>query len=428
MFANGLTTGVLAVLLAGSQLAAAHMEISYPPPFRSKFNPHATNIDYTNTAPLSESGSNFPCKLYHQDMGTPAGASVATFAPGQTYNFTVAGSASHGGGSCQVSLSYDGGKTFTVIESIIGGCPLASNYPFTIPADAPQGSAIWAWTWNNNIGNREQYMNCASVTIGGGAAKRATRAPAKPRAAFSARPQIFVANIGNGCRTIEGTDVEYPNPGPDAVVNPGKLGAPVGDCGSGAGAPVDNTPPAQSSSQVSEPAPTPTSDDNSNGLPGGIFITEDNGSASTSEAPAPTPETPSVTTSAKPVATTPAKEPSTPAPAPTTSSSSQEAATSTTSQAPAPTKDSGSGKGNNSNAESFSPGTACADEGLWNCVGGYSFQRCAAGQWSPIMQLAPGTKCKVGQVWTFTIEAAKKAKRAGAEPRFRSAKMRRFAA
>jgi hypothetical protein len=225
---NGFTTGALA-LLAGSQLAAAHMEISYPAPFRSKFNPNAVNVDYTNTAPLADSGANYPCKGYHSDVGTAAGAPTAQFAPGGNYNFTVVGGAAHGGGSCQVSLSYDQGKTFTVIQSIIGGCPLASNYPFTIPSDAPEGEAIWAWTWNNNIGNREQYMNCAAVTIGGGGKREVqTRASA----AFSSRPQVFVANIGNGCKTTEGSDVQYPDPGPDVVNNGGKVGPPVGSCGS----------------------------------------------------------------------------------------------------------------------------------------------------------------------------------------------------
>jgi len=151
---TSITTGLLATLLVGGQLAAAHMEMSFPPPFRSKNNPHATNIDYSMTTPLQPSGADFPCKGFLSDLGTPAGASTATFAPGGTYNFTITGGAAHGGGSCQASLSYDGGKTFTVIESIIGGCPLSSNYDFTVPSDAQAGEAIFAWTWFNQIGNR----------------------------------------------------------------------------------------------------------------------------------------------------------------------------------------------------------------------------------------------------------------------------------
>lgn len=402
MFANGITTGIFA-LLAGSQLAAAHMEISYPPPFRSKFNPHATNIDYTNTAPLADNGSNYPCKLYHQDIGTPAGASVATFAPGGHYNFTVAGAAPHNGGSCQVSLSYDNGKTFTVIKSFLGGCPReAGNYFFDIPADAPQGPAIWAWTWQNQIGNREQYMNCASVTIGGGAARREAAA-LKPRVAFSARPQVFLANIGNGCSTTEGTDVKYPNPGPDVEeLDTSKLAPPVGNCGpvssgSDNGSGSGNTTPEEpttSAAQVTA-APTTTSVD----LPGGIFITDDEEPATPTTAPVAAPTTLTTVT--------------------TTASSSEEVATPTA----APDTGSDNNAGNGASGSGFAPGSPCSDEGAWNCVGGTSFQRCASGSWSAVLQLAAGTKCTPGAS-TFAVESvnAKRTVR-----RWRSAKMR-FAA
>jgi hypothetical protein len=273
MLSNGFTAGAVAALLGGAQLAAAHMEISYPAPFRSKFNPNAVNVDYTNTAPLAADGSNYPCKGYQSDLGSTAGASTATFAPGGSYNFTVTGGAAHGGGSCQVSLSYDKGATFTVIQSIIGGCPLASNHPFSIPADAPTGDAIWAWTWQNNIGNREQYMNCAAVTIGGGSAKREIIpqrevAQQKRAVSFTARPQVFIANIGNGCSTSEGSDVQYPNPGPDVVNNGGKLGQPIGSCaaavGGGSGSDTGSAAPASSTAAAASPSVTTAA----GGLPG----------------------------------------------------------------------------------------------------------------------------------------------------------------
>ncbi|KAL1836695.1 hypothetical protein VTJ49DRAFT_4754 [Mycothermus thermophilus] len=138
----------------------------------------------------------------------------------------------------------------------------------------------------------------------------------------------------------------------------------------------------------------------------GIFITEDNGSSS-SETPAPSPSTlTTITTSAAPVAPT------------TTSEQPQQQPTPTSSEQPAtPT----GGNSSNKTGDSYAPGSACTQEGLWNCVGGYSFQRCASGQWSAIMQLAPGTKCNAGETTAFSIEAAK------VKRRFRSAKMR-FAA
>lgn len=141
----------------------AHMAMTYPPPLRSKENPFSTsaNIDYSITSPLSASGSDFPCKGTLNLLGTAAAQSVATWQAGQQYNMTIAGGANHNGGSCQAALSYDKGQTFTVIHSYIGNCPPAgtSSFKFTVPADAPASSdALFAWTWFNNVGNRELYV------------------------------------------------------------------------------------------------------------------------------------------------------------------------------------------------------------------------------------------------------------------------------
>lgn len=143
-------------------------------------------------------------------------------------------SANHGGGSCQISLSTDGTKTFTVLQSIIGNCPTTgtSNLDFRIPADAPAGDHVLAWTWHNQIGNREMYMNCAAVTLtaaGGGSVgvKKMARS-----AAYASRPGIFIANVGaagGGCKTEEMFDVVYPEPGPDVVNDSSKPKAPT--CG-----------------------------------------------------------------------------------------------------------------------------------------------------------------------------------------------------
>ena len=144
--------------------ALGHMEMNWPYPLRSKFNPETpeANIDYSMTSPLDASGANYPCKGYQNDATKP---NSVTYTAGSTYNMSLTGSASHGGGSCQLSLSYDNGQSFKVIKSMIGGCPLTKTYDFTIPAAAPSGDALFAWTWQNKLGNREFYMNCAAVNI-----------------------------------------------------------------------------------------------------------------------------------------------------------------------------------------------------------------------------------------------------------------------
>ena len=105
----------------------AHMEMSSPPPFRSKSNDFATTKDFDMTDPLKDTGADFACKGYLTDLKTPAGASVATWAAGSQQKFSIIGGATHGGGSCQASISTDAGKTFKVIHSYIGSCPLSPD-------------------------------------------------------------------------------------------------------------------------------------------------------------------------------------------------------------------------------------------------------------------------------------------------------------
>ena len=396
--------GLMATLLAGS--AAAHMQMDFPAPFRSKANPFTTNVDYSMQAPLSPDGSNYPCKGYHSDLGTDAGRPTANFAQGQTYNISIVGGAPHGGGSCQISLSYDKGKTFTVIESIIGGCPLKQHYDFTVPADAQAGEALLSWSWHNQIGNREMYQNCAAVTIGGGGAKRAIKERA---AAFQSRPQIFVANVGNGCSVGEGAPVQYPNPGPDVEGTLSGAVPPEGNCGSssgggggggnGGGAPAPTSNPVAPPNPDPSPAPPTTTAapaEPTVTLPGGVFITisSEDGAPAPTDVAGPAPVAP---TSEKPAAPAPTTEAPV-APAPTTLQTTTKASTAAP---PAGTGGAGSGSGSGSHAV----GATCSTEGAWNCINGTSFQRCASGSWSAIISMAAGTQCTPGESETFAMKA-----------------------
>ncbi|KXJ87562.1 hypothetical protein Micbo1qcDRAFT_208177 [Microdochium bolleyi] len=206
---------LLVTVLAAAGLAAAHMRIIDPVPISSPENPNSdwTNIDYNINNPIG-SMSQVPCKgAVAKFWDSKAGTPVRAYKQGKKYKMVMQnGGADHAGGSCQISLSYDRGATFRVIKSIIGGCAkVGASYEFRIPADAPTGKAVFSWSWNNRIGNREFYQDCAAVTI-----KKNTAAMNPPKVAFSARPNIFVANIpGSGWCVDEGYDVVYPNPGPD---------------------------------------------------------------------------------------------------------------------------------------------------------------------------------------------------------------------
>ncbi|KAL2759524.1 hypothetical protein ACRALDRAFT_1060424 [Sodiomyces alcalophilus JCM 7366] len=393
-------TAAVAFLHAG--LVSSHMEISWPPPLRSKYNPFAGgDIDYSMTSPLSASGSDFPCKGSLSLLGSDAALPVTSYEAGQTYNMTITGGAHHNGGSCQASLSFDGGNTFSVIHSYIGGCPPAgtSSYDFTIPADAPSAdNAIFAWTWFNQIGNREMYMNCAVVSIQGSGTSTSS---------LAGRPEIMIANVGNGCSTTEGTDVEFPNPGPDVTVAGSATTPPLGSCGGGSGGgnsggdnggdgnrsnPDEGSNPGVPTIQPDQPAikpdqPVPELPKTTTSLPGGVFI------PLPSEAP-PAERLSTLTTVTIPTTTAPPSQP-------TSSPGEEEACDDVEDGVEDGVQDDvqdgvedGVEDGVQDGAQN--PGTACANEGQWNCLGGTHFQRCASGVWSQLMQMAAGTTCEAG--------------------------------
>jgi hypothetical protein len=244
-------TPLVAALALGST-AFAHMEMSEPAPFRSKANKNAgSNIDYSMTAPLGD-GKGL-CKGYQTDMSDlkGAGAPTASYKAGGPASLTLVGGAVHGGGSCQASLSYDQGKTFKVIHSWMGSCPLASGdkFDFNIPSDAKEGSALLAWTWFNKLGNREMYMNCASVTIEAGSGS-------SPAVAFDKRPSIFIANkpLADDCATVEGKSVKFPDPGPDVTGDGDEGGYSGSGCGKASSAPSGGN--SQTPSTPADPAPS----------------------------------------------------------------------------------------------------------------------------------------------------------------------------
>ena len=205
------------------------------------------------TAPLFPDGSNYPCKGYNTPSAYSSLNAVATLKAGSSFEVEfAAGGATHGGGSCQFSVSYDQGKSFAVIHSVIGGCPLESTYSVPIPSGLPSATkATFAWTWFNLVGNREEYMvrrcspldalllidslepdadlvaldpllsslalassssqNCAIVDIQGSSTAKSYTGPG-----------LFRANtLGDTCITTEGKTPVFPNPGSSVAYGAG---------------------------------------------------------------------------------------------------------------------------------------------------------------------------------------------------------------
>lgn len=368
-----------AVAAACSLASIAEAHILMASPVRAT-TPAATN------GPLLADGSNYPCQLTSGQ--TLAGESTSMeLGSQQPLNFI--GQSVHGGGSCQVSITYDENPTkdsvWKTVTSIEGGCPAQNaegnlgddtsatapvpyDYNFTLPDNIPSGKAVLAWTWFNKVGNREMYMNCALVELTGSSGDKSN---------YEALPDMFKANIDNGCSTVNDMDVTFPDPGANVQKLNGAtsaFAAPAGSCATG------------SSSQ-----PTGGSD---SGSGSGASVTGGVGSSPTAPAASGGAVAPTAGGIFATVATTvPA------APAPTGSSSSGSGSSSGSSGSGS------SSSGSSGSSGSESAGSACTTEGDYQCVSSTSYQICASGTWSAVMSVAAGTSCS-GTGANFEIVAA----------------------
>lgn len=412
------TTFIAALAAARLPAVDAHMILNKPTPYGKST---------LNNSPLAGDGSDYPCK---QRPGVYDAQGANNVMPlGSTQELSFTGSAVHGGGSCQISITYDKEPTknsiFKVIHSIIGGCPAkgiqgnlpsdpngsgASKYNFKIPEDLPTGEATIAWTWFNKVGNREMYMNCAPVTITGGSAKRARSVPVlrRDQSAYNTLPDMFKANIGNGCTTADSKDVDFPNPGSSVEKDGGGAAAPPnGSCGSGAGSGTGSSGSSGSGSYGGSGSGAGPGAGSSGGSGNGIG-SYGAGSGQSSAAPSATPSPSSnpggnfipkaASSSAAPVAPTsgpaPSSQPSTPS-APSSGS-----------------KGSGAGTGAGAGTASGALSGPCANEGAFICLpGGKSFQQCGSGIWSVPMQMAAGTSCATGDSASLSVKASAPQKR-----------------
>ncbi|PNS16522.1 hypothetical protein CAC42_256 [Sphaceloma murrayae] len=425
--------------------ASAHMFMSSPKPIQGNAIKN----------PLDPSGSDFPCHGV-----SPPGAGGVSMAVGSKQSLifdsgldssgkdTHANTAVHGGGSCQISITYetDAAKlkdpnSWRVLYSIEGGCPtnskgnLADSYQgpnggysgawqcsdpatngydcvnsfeFTIPEGVKSGQATLAWTWFNTIGNREMYMNCAAVNIQGGASDAS---------ALESFPPMFVANLasvgGGQCRTTEMTNVGFPNPGQNVLRKSATSNMRVA---SATDYPVKTPSGCPAGSYATAPAPVPSSSSAAAPVPSSSSAAAPSSSAPATTsvaAPAPPASSPSTTlqTSAAPVPGTSAPAATPTGLASTTSIRKRPVATKTTKKkGPAktkPTKAAATGTGSSAVSLPMPSATtgSCA-AGSVSCIGVNSvvcvddnhfgicdYNGCAISQ-----AVAPGTMCSQGAI------------------------------
>ncbi|KAI0144788.1 hypothetical protein BJ166DRAFT_596868 [Pestalotiopsis sp. NC0098] len=337
--------------------------------------------------PLNNDGSDFPCR--NPNLGSEWTGPVNSYALGSSQQLALVGTAVHGGGTCQMSITYDTEPTaksvFKVIHTIQGGCPARNTagnldgddptladpftYDYTIPDNIPTGNATIAWSWMNRIGNREFYMECGVLELTGTSGDQAN---------FDALPDLFVANVvpyADGCLTdgLDSSDPVIPNPGDSVEYNTQNPQATFGaTCGSltatgGSGSTPTSYAASGGSAATSAVATSVATSEAAatTSAQGGVFITKTQAATSVAE----------TTTAVASVAT-----------------SSAAAATSASS-------------GSSGSSDGSVKSGACDTEGMFSCAGD-SYQQCASGTWSVSMPLAAGTSCTVGESTDMQIAAA----------------------
>lgn len=210
--------GTAIALLANS--ASAHLIMQKPVPF---------GVDSLDNSPLEDAfPGNYPCK---QRTGVYDITTMNFMKVGEPQELSFEGSASHGGGTCQLAVSLDTeptpDSTFKIIQVFEGGCPISADgnsgthpFTFTIPEGFPNGVSTFAWFWNNRIGNREAYMNCAPITVSGGA---------DDLSYYDSLPNLFLANLpSSDCEAPESQSLKVPNPGQFVMKSGDELVEPVG--------------------------------------------------------------------------------------------------------------------------------------------------------------------------------------------------------
>lgn len=238
------------------------------------------------------------------------------------------------------------------------------------------------------------YMNCAVIDITGEMGEDAVK--------FDDRPEIFKANIDNGCSTPAFTDINFPAPGPDVVVaKNAKLADPEGNCGpvikgatsvemtdqeilaAGSMVGVGTAAGGGAGSGGTANNPVPAADGNRQ-----LYHKPESGKTGFAAAPAAPADDVAPATSAAPVAVAPTP-----------------AALAAPANTPAPAGNASSGS---TVVTSVLIGK-CDTSGMWNCIDGKSFQQCASGGWSVSIAMAAGTACKPGM--SATLEMVVPAKR-----------------
>ncbi|GJJ73711.1 hypothetical protein EMPS_06069 [Entomortierella parvispora] len=168
---------VLLATLSFLSTSSAHMAISNPP---AQAGPWTKNPSNAVHAWIGYHGKPFPCGGYKKGPVTTYKAGEVI--PVRFWNFNIKNykkfpppknlaQARHGGGACEFSLSYDGGKSWKVIGQYTKTCPdIYYEWPVQIPHNVPSctdsNKCLFAFSWTAYATN-QFYHHCANIMIKG---------------------------------------------------------------------------------------------------------------------------------------------------------------------------------------------------------------------------------------------------------------------
>ncbi|KAF9318431.1 hypothetical protein BG003_011255 [Podila horticola] len=172
-----LAFSAIAAALAFLSSTSAHMAISNPP---AQAGPWSKNPSNAVHAWIGYEGKKFPCGGYK--AGPVTKYKAGEIIPVRFWNFEIKDpkkfpppkgltQSRHGGGACEFSLSYDGGKTWKVIGQYTKTCPdIYYEWPVQIPKNVPSctnsNKCLFAFSWTA-YATDQFYHHCANILIEG---------------------------------------------------------------------------------------------------------------------------------------------------------------------------------------------------------------------------------------------------------------------
>ncbi|KAF8924861.1 hypothetical protein EDD21DRAFT_408923 [Dissophora ornata] len=172
-----LISSVLLATLSVLSSTSAHIAISNPP---AQAGPWSKNPSNAVHAWIGYRGKKFPCGGYKKGPVTTYHA--GQIIPVRFWNFEIKDykkfpppggltQSRHGGGACEFSLSYDGGKSWKVIGQYTKTCPdIYYEWPVLIPHNVPSctnsDKCLFAMSWTA-YATDQYYHHCANIVING---------------------------------------------------------------------------------------------------------------------------------------------------------------------------------------------------------------------------------------------------------------------